>query len=147
MQLSDSAVYTKFLQQHGPASLAIASIILDTTFIVVAVSLSLGQAAPKITLNEAPIAGAIPHTPVSPQYAPIACLLVLFKASLICSSLTLIVPLFFIATRNDPAAIQACSHPNMGTCDSATIFSAMINGFSPFEENINSSTVLKSFSP
>ena len=39
----------------------------DTTNIVFEVSISFGQAAPKITLYALPIAGAMPQIPVSPQ--------------------------------------------------------------------------------
>ena len=67
LQAVSKAVYTKFLQQQGPACLDISSMTFDTTNIVFEVSVSFGQAAPKITLYTLPIAGAMPQIPVSPQ--------------------------------------------------------------------------------
>src|SRR5665648_270864 len=130
LMASLSAVLTKFLQQHGPVWSAIALTVFPTTLMVVAVSWSLGHDAPRITLKQAPIAGAIPQTPVKPQYPPIACFFVLIRASIICSLERLIVPSFFKDAIKAPQAIQAFSQPSIGTFSLSDIkVSAISKGF------------------
>ena len=60
------------------------------------------------------MAGAMPHTPVSPQYPPWACFSVRLKTSFISSLEIFREPSFFIAAINAPPAIKACWQPSMG---------------------------------
>ncbi len=111
------AILTKFLQQQGPVSFAMASITLPTACMVIEVSTSFGQLAPRITLKAVPIPIATPQTPANPQYPDIAILRALSIASIICLSPMFNEPSFFKAAIKAAAVKGACSHPIIGVLE------------------------------
>jgi hypothetical protein len=96
-----------------------------------------------MTLKHEPIAGEIPHTPVNPQYPPMACLLVRFIASIICLFVTFIVPSFLSAVIKAPDAIQAFSQPSMGMLSWLIRYSVISKGFFDLLAKTYSLTVSK----